>query len=673
MEIKRPFAFLIIFLSLSYSILAQDNKEVADQLMEVADEVYANTRAYNQARDAYIQVLDYDPENMKANYMAGYLYLQTINKERSVPYLLKVYETDPLYSFDLKFLIGRGYQYGLDFESALKFYNEYIEHYNKEPNYIGDDKISLDRVRKHMRECEVGKELIATPLNYNITNVGPNINSEYPDYGPYVDRDEDVMIFTSRRPQGNTNQDVFEDNFYYEDIFISKKQGSDWEPAFNISSNINTAFFESSLVLSGDGNYLYLYLDKNMGDIYLSRKISEGVWSTPEPVPGNVNTASKETSISISQDNKVIFIASDRAGTNGGIDIFYSVKDRKGIWSEVINLGPQINTPLDDDFPFISEDGKTLYFSSQGHDGMGGFDIYKTVYDSARSTWITPVNIGYPINTPDNDISFVTTKKGSRGFFSSVREGGYGYQDIYEFEIPVEIQQVDETHTEVVKPVVVEQPEVKEKQPTRLVLQVKDDSGNLMSANVKVRNHTQKFLVGINETSTGMYTVVLNNEDPVEYQLSAEKDGYMFYNQKVEIPGMIPEGREVNYTLVLRKLKVGSWTVLRNVYFDFDKAVLKEESFLEIEKLYTMLSENSRLITEISGHTDNIGRTDYNQELSYKRAAAVVKELIKRGIDPARLKAVGYGEEKPLASNDDEEEGRALNRRVEFRVLRYLY
>ncbi len=647
---------------------AQDNREIANQLNQIADEIYSSTSAYIQARDAYVQVLDFDPDNLKANYMAGYLYLQTINKERATAYLLKVYEIDPEYTFDLMYLIGRGYQYGLDFRNAIEFYEQYIEQYKREPDYIGDDKIPLNIVEQRIRECEIGQELVNSPLNYNITNAGNNINSEWPDYGPSVNRDESIIVFTSRRQEDNTNSDVFEDNFPYEDIFISVQENDGWAPAQNISPTINTPYFESSLFISNDGRELYLYRDDNRGDIYVSRKLTEDTWSVPEPVPGDINTSSKETSVSISQDGRLMFFASDRAGTMGGLDIYYSRKDRRGIWSEVVNAGPQINTPEDDDFPFLDHDGKTLYFSSEGHDGMGGYDIFKTVYDSSQNNWIKPVNVGYPINTPDNDISFITTLEGKKGYFSSVREDGYGYQDIYMFTIPEEIQNINEEEPELVR-----EEEPVEKTPIRILLHVRDQSGNPIDARVQMRNTSGGYLAGVSKTGTGEYEASVKNEDPAPYTISAEKDDYLFYNENITLPGMKEEEQVFEYNLKLRKLEKGTWTVLRNVYFDFDKATLKDESYVEINKLYNMLSENSRLIAEIAGHTDNVGAKQYNYKLSYKRAKAVVDVLIKKGTDPVRVKAVGYGEDRPLASNDDEKEGRELNRRVEFRVLRYIY
>jgi outer membrane protein OmpA-like peptidoglycan-associated protein len=644
---------------------AQDNQEIANQLILIADDIYINSNADIQARDAYVQVLDFDPENIKANYMAGYLYLQTINKERAIPYLSKVYEIDPEYTFDLFYQLGRAYQFGLDFENAKIFYKKYIDLCNSEPDYEGEDRIPPELAEQHIKECFIGEELVAAPLNYNITNVGPNINSEWPDYGPSVNEDETLIVFTSRRPEGNLNQDVFEDNFPYEEIFISNMVNDNWVKATNISDVINTPFFESSLSISQDGRELFIYLDENRGDIYFSEKVNSEMWSKPVPIPGEVNTGNKETSAVLSPDGSIMFFASDRIGSVGGLDIFYCRRDNRGSWIDITNIGSIINTPGDDDFPFIESDGKTLYFSSTGHEGMGGYDIYKTVYDSANRTWIKPVNIGYPINTPDDDISFITTQEGERGYFSSVREDGFGYQDIYMFTIPEEIQKITETEPEFVR-----LPDTS--QPVNVTINVSDELGNAIDAKVQVRNKTKNFLTGIRNLSVGRYLASVKNDEPTDFNISVEKDGYVFINRMYTLPASTDKIQNIEYNFVLRKVVAGSRLILRNIYFDFNKVTLKDESLLEINKLYNMLAENSRQMVEISGHTDNIGSKEYNNQLSYRRARAVVNVLTRKGIDPARIKAVGYGEDKPIASNDDERDGRELNRRVEFKVLRFI-
>jgi outer membrane protein OmpA-like peptidoglycan-associated protein len=378
-----------------------------------------------------------------------------------------------------------------------------------------------------------------------------------------------------------------------------------------------------------------------------------------------VNTGNKETSVALSPDGNIMFFASDRVGSAGGLDIFYAIRDKKGNWMNVVNIGSAINTPGDDDFPFMESDGKTLYFSSTAHEGMGGYDIYKTVYDSANQTWIKPVNIGYPINTPDDDISFITTQDGERGYFSSVREDGFGYQDIYMFTIPEEIKNITEEEPEFVR-----LPD--NKQPINITVNVQDENNNLINAKVQIRNKSQNVLAGVRNLSAGKYFASVKNNEQSEYTISVEKDGYVFINRTYTLPASTDKIQSLEYDFILKRAVAGSRLVLRNIYFDFDRVTLKDESLFEINKLFDMLAENSRLVVEISGHTDNIGTKEYNHDLSYRRAKAVVDVLIRKGIDAARIMATGYGEEKPLVSNDDERDGREINRRVEFKVMRFI-
>src|SRR5690606_31672895 len=218
-------------------------------------------------------------------------------------------------------------------------------------------------------------------------------------------------------------------------IFIARKVDGKWQPAKNIGSPVNTPYHNSNSALSADGNTLFLYSDEGNGDLYFT-ELNNGVWTEPMPLPGIINSSFEEKSITISKDEKTVYFSSNRPGGYGGLDLYKATKDAKGEWSNVKNLGPKINSPEDDDAPFIDYDGVTLYFSSMGRKGMGGFDIFKSVYDPMTNEWSEPENLGYPINTPDDDVYFVTSKDSKRAYYSSVREDGIGYTDIYMITIP---------------------------------------------------------------------------------------------------------------------------------------------------------------------------------------------------------------------------------------------
>jgi outer membrane protein OmpA-like peptidoglycan-associated protein len=345
--------------------------------------------------------------------------------------------------------------------------------------------------------------------------------------------------------------------------------------------------------------------------------------------------------------------------------------DKKGNWGKPTNMGAPINTSSDEDGPFIDYDGKTLYFSSRGLEGMGGYDIFVTEYDSAAKKWSEPVNIGYPINTPDEDIYFVKSGDQRFGYYASVKDGGAGEKDIYKVAIPDNLQNYDKLKIRKAagKPApIVKVPDVLN--PVTLVIHIIDVAAQApVNARVTLKSKSSDAQINLSNTSEGIYTCTFNNSGVTDYVILVEKEGYMYTNADVSIPAMAVQAKEIKKDITLSKLQIGFKTILRNIYFDTGKATLKPESFQELSKLEQMLKENTNYKIEISGHTDKIGSDDLNKKLSQNRANAVVKHLIAKGIDPGRLTAVGYGEEKPLASNDDELEGREINRRTEFEIV----
>jgi outer membrane protein OmpA-like peptidoglycan-associated protein len=466
-------------------------------------------------------------------------------------------------------------------------------------------------------------------------------------------------VFTSRRRDGNLNENVSDDNKPYEDIFYSKKEGDKWTRAKNIGTNVNTLFNESNLALSPDGKTLFIYRDENAGDVYFStREGNEETWTVPQPLPGDVNSTYRETSVSISKDGNRLYFSSDRPGGLGGSDIYVSTKNRMGEWTKVTNMGPKINTELDEDSPYIDIDGKTLYFSSEGKKGMGGFDIYKVnLINENRNEWSEAENLGFPINTPDNDIFYVGSPDKERGYYSSVRDDGMGYSDIYVVTTEPEKFASDE-------------PIKKNAELLSLLYEVKVvDSKTQLPLEAKVSLREGGNEIESRTLKPGEYSFNIKDPDPKTYNLTVEMDGYIFQNLNLDIDGATDEVRMVSKKIEMKKLVVGATSILRNIYFDYGTAKFREESYDELNKLENMMRTNTKLIVEIAGHTDNVSSASFNMKLSQQRADAVRDFLISKGIDKQRVKAVGYGEERPLASNDDEIEGREFNRRVEFEVI----
>ncbi len=691
-SIRGILVFLAAFTTLSIHSFAQvQDKELSKTYMDQAQLMMDGSLAYDDIREVMVLAADSDTTNIKANFEAGHLHLETIKKDLAVKYFLRIANQDPDYRFDLNFWIGQSLQYGLEFDKALKYYTQYRQKLISKPNYQGKDKVELKEVERKIKECENGIEFVANPKNFSIVNIGREINSEFEDYGPVLNESESEIVFTTRRRDDNLNEDVAEDNKPWEDIFTTTKSGGKWARAKNIGSIINTKFNDSNLALSADGKTLYIYKDDGNGDIYVSERLADGTWGVPDALPGIINSSYREASVSVTENGDILYFASERPGGLGGSDIYVCTKDSKGEWSKVKNLGSSINTELDEDGPFIDYDGKSLYFSSRGRKGMGGYDIYKsTLINLDRNEWSEPENLGFPINTPDDDVYFVNSKDGKRAYYASIRDDGMGYTDIYMITTPDEVKKEEPKKEEPVVEPIKEEPkkeepkkeepkkeEPKKEEPKKVQLQpfkylvkvVDAESKVPLDARVKLQGLKDNVAVGFSPVGNGTYEFSIKEKSAKDYRLSVEKEGYIFQNQSIRIEGASEQVKTKTLIVELRKLKVGVSSVLRNIYFDFAKATFLQESYNELNKLETMLKQNTGMQVEISGHTDSVGPADYNKQLSQRRANAVKNFLTSKGIDTRRIKAVGYGEDKPIASNDDNADGREINRRVEFKVL----
>lgn len=686
MRISRKFYLIAFFSAIFFNGFGQEeNKELARQFVEIANEAYFNARVILIANEQYIQAAEFDPENIEANYMAGKTSLQTNLKAGASKYLLRVYEIEPNHKFNLTYMIGLSFQYAMEFEKAIDHYNQYLDKYAQNPRKSGEDVTPTEIVERKIYECQNGIEYISAPGNYIIENAGSTINSEWDDFAPVVNADETYMAFTTRRQDENTNADVFDDMLYYEDVFYSERSGDKWTYARNIGPPVNSRYHSSNLAISADGKQLYLFKSQNGGDIFLSEKNNDGTWTEPEALNGNVNSTFFENSASISQDGNTLYFSSDRPISAGkeDLDIYYSRKDSKGEWGPAKNIGAMINTPYDDDGPFIDADGKTLYFSSKGHKGMGGFDIYRTIYNEGTDSWSEPENLGYPMNSPDNDVYFITTGDGKRGYYASAKADGFGFTDIYHIRLAdmdearahakkIEQQDLEKPDlTKVEKQTIVE-PEVEEPIPVILVLKTIDKlSKETLDVDITISHAGDSRSVPVMRIGNGLYQAQFMDEVTSKYNITVQKSGYMYKNVAISVPPMTTRNSKIAKQIMLDKIKVGYSQVIRNIYFDFGTARLQKASDTELNKLLKVIEENPQYIIEISGHTDDVGPKDFNQWLSKRRAESVISYMVKNGQTDGRFFAEGFGEDRPLASNDDEEWGREYNRRVEFKILRF--
>lgn len=367
------------------------------------------------------------PNNSDLVYKAGICFLyKTDEKESAIEFIESAAKLNPKLE-DLEFNLGRAYHANYKFQEAIQHFDEYIRE--------NPPVVKRNLAEHYIEFCRNGEIITPKQQNMIIENIGPPINSENSEYVPVVSADESILIFTYKgeRSTGGMMDGKFNpssDGEYYEDVFVSYKIGEKWTEPQSIGENINTKGHDASIALSTDGQSLFIFKStpEDKGDIYMSQLDGE-TWSTPMNLGPNVNTKFWEGSVSMSADEQTLYFASERPGGLGGRDIYISERQQSGQWGPALNLGPAVNTPYDDDAPFIHPDGVTLFFSSKGHNSMGGYDIF---YSSNKTgEWAEPVNMGAPINTTDDDLYYVLNPDGETGYYSSNRKEGYGQQDIY--------------------------------------------------------------------------------------------------------------------------------------------------------------------------------------------------------------------------------------------------
>jgi outer membrane protein OmpA-like peptidoglycan-associated protein len=532
-------------------------------------------------------------------------------------------------------------------------------------------------VQKRLSEVKFGKELENSPVRVWIDNLGSAINSAAPEYAPLISTDETLLILTARRESNVGGLKDESDNLPFEDVYYSRSSGGEWAPLKNMGEDVNTSGHDAGSGLSPDGKTLFVFRGdaKGGGDIYESI-YRENEWSKPKALYKTINSEAHESAAALSFDGQSLFFVSEKEGGFGGKDIYVSQWDAvKERWGEAKNLGPVVNSPYDEDGVYMHPDGKTLYFSSEGHNSIGGNDIFYSEFEDGR--WKTPVNLGMPINTPDDDVFFSVAADGRTAYYSSDREEGYGEKDIYRLTfLGPEKQPVLNVEDRLIagsnerKIEIPLQPAVEIRTSKMVLLKglvLDDETDAPVAATIDlINNATAEVLASFQvEASSGKYLVSLPAGK--NYGLNVNADGYLFNSLNFNIPDSAGY-REFYKVIKMKRIKIGETIVLRNIFYDYNKATIRDESTAELDRLEKVLVENPTIKVEISGHTDNVGGDDYNLDLSEKRAQSVVSHLQGKGIDPARMIAKGYGETQPLATNDTPE-GRQENRRTEFKII----
>lgn len=527
-------------------------------------------------------------------------------------------------------------------------YGKALVHYNV---YLCLPKISDKNksvATRNVKNCQFAIEAVKNPVPFNPESVGEGINTSNDEYWPSITADGQTLMFTR---QERPSENVLRKAIFQEDFYLSYLSDNVWKTAVNAGTPLNTSQNEGAQSLSSDGNYMYFTACERPGglgscDIFFSA-LNNGKWSLPVNLGSPVNTKYWEVQPSINAAGKMLFFSSNRPGGIGGKDLWFSVYKSNKKWSTPRNLGNIINTSGDEMSPFIHFDGKTLYFSSDGLPGMGGLDIYfSRMLDD--STWTEPKNLGYPINTYNDEMGLIIESDGQKAYFSTKRNEKEG-KNIYSFRLYEAVQP---------NPVAYLKGKVTDK-----------ETGQVLIAEYELINLSNgKSIIDKLTDGNGNFLVCLPSGN--NYGVNVSKDGYLFYSENFMLEGQHTAMEPYLKKIMLSRFRVGEKMLLSNVFFEVDSWKLKKESLSELNKLSDLLKDNKELKVEIGGYTDATGTNEHNLSLSEKRALTVLDFLVGTGIQADRLKYKGYGNASPVGDNVTYE-GRKLNRRTEVQIIEY--
>jgi len=698
---------------------------------------------YEAALAKYLDAYNFNPDNDYLNFHLGHIYYALHHPHDAEKYYEKAIKLNSSLREQVLYELATSYHQDGDWDGAISHYKEYKtflkegghKHLNMHSKDVAHEVKWVDLC---IKQCETGKVISHDTVPIIFENISPSINSKYPEYSAVVNHDEDLLVFVSRRPGNKGNSDTHGSAFEFEDVYTSRRDANGWSKAEHLHGDVNSQAHEAPVWLSGDGNRLLLYYNKSkskdpkkQGDIYESDYV-DGKWTDPSPVKG-INSTWRETHASMSADGKTIYFTTNNPkwAKHGGLDIVKATyNDAEGKWNEPVDVGSKINTEWDEESPFIKPDGKTFYFSSQGHTSVGGFDFFRCEL-SENGTFSEPINMGIPLNTPFDDAFIYFSDDGKRVYFNSNRDGGFGSQDIYEgfilteISFPVEVVMIDAETKDSIREGVV------------TIKKTSNDSlWNLTNTNGVhttevgiMRNFEVKVTAeGYNDeefTFSTKYDKLVNFDTIIVKRTFLLKKDYSpiaFNGQLFDkvsnkpVDGVIeitkansndkvgtvqtvntaftidlPRNNEYTITalakghmpyretfkltaknnkkdLYLDRIKVGDRFAMRNVQYESGKATLKKESITELTILKDFMTENPYIKVEVSAHTDIIGSHAMNMKLSVARAKSIYDWLTKNGIAKERITYKGYGPDVPIADNETTE-GRALNRRSEIKIL----
>ena len=634
MVCHKKYILFIILVVAKNLLLAQNYQP--EKISSKAVKLYANAINFIGEGDLNSAITALE-KTIKAdeNYVDAYLSLAGVYGEKkdynnAVKYYEQAIEKDSLYTkmYQLPYSINLA---GLGkFDEALEAINIFLSIPDLNARSTGaanyrkkNCAFAIDYAKKHPN-----KNYIFHPIN-----LGDSVNTLRSEYYPTLSISDSLLVFTRMTNHG-------------EEFVKSNVVNGEFRQAEIVEGSINQQALKGAATVSNDGEYLIFAGDfQAIGygsyDLYISYQTPDG-WSEPENLGPNINSAYWESAPSISPDSRTLYFSSDRPGGYGGRDLYMSTKMPNGKWGPAVNLGATINTKGNDLYPYIHADNQTLYFTSDGLPGYGNTDLYIS-RKIGIDEWSVPENLGFPINTIEDEGSICINSEGSTAYYASDRAEGKGGLDIYKFELREDIRPYKTLYVK------------------GTVSDKKTDKG--IPCNVElIDNITNKVLMKITADELGKYWIPLPTGK--DYTFVVNRKGYFYYSKLFELSKEKADSIYIK-DIALEPIELNAPKSFNNVQFEKNAYTLLPVSRVELDKLYQILVDNATMKLEVLGHTDNTGKSEDNFKLSTNRAKAVVDYLISRGIATARLTYKGLGSSKPIADNNTEE-GKQKNRRTEF-------
>ncbi len=647
----------------------EDILALGDVSFQLANEAFFMVKSpgtnYQKALIQFEIAQKFNPNNAELNFKIGACHANSSNPFKSIEYIKRAKTLDPLCNPFLNYFYGYAMQLEGNFDEATKSYTLFETEYKKADEFA-------KFVTQRKKECAAAKTSFSKPIRAWVDLV-PELNTPQDDYAPSISTDGSELIFTSNRENGHP---VNEFGNHDKDIYTSSLNNGVWSSPKQVSGGVNSLLDDVSSNLSFDGTKM-LMSRESAGQIDLYESKLKGLeWSDPKMLHFQISSSkANEEYASYSEDGWCIYFTRDNDNRGNGYDIFSSAVQNKSVqdFMAASTITP-MNSKFNDGPIYLTIDGETMYIASEGHESIGGYDIF--VSKKKGGIWTTPVNLGYPINTPYDDFFFASTANGKFAYISSNRAGGKGGYDIYKvtfwgpektpiadvedfllssIAMPMKDHQIEasvEVHSKsftVFKGTTVD---ALTKKPIESEIEIIDNSTGKTIETFTTNSATGKFII----------TLVSGKN----YGIAVKAKGYLFHSENFDIPTGSGDNL-VNKMIELKNIAIGSKISLRNVFFDVGKATLKPESNGELDRIVKLLKDVPTLKIEISGHTDNTGSATVNETLSQQRADAVITYLKSKGVAATRLTAKGYGASKPVTSNNTED-GRQQNRRTEFEI-----